>query len=167
VAAAAQRAGRLGGVKPLAFGQSGELGPGFEQLLYQLAEEGADEAAKRYLIPNRVVAKGVQLRLLRQRVVMTAQKAQADVLLHRLHYALRTGVGRRVAPRWRGSTRKASSTAQPRQGGRGLTATSMRTTALLHTRALLSTAWAARLIRAGRAASEGSGRRLCTLPCCV
>jgi hypothetical protein len=31
---------------------------------------------------------GVQLRLLRQRVVMTAQKAQADVLLHRLHYAL-------------------------------------------------------------------------------
>jgi hypothetical protein len=29
------------------------------------------------------------LRLLRQaRVVMTAQKAQADVLLHRLHYAL-------------------------------------------------------------------------------
>jgi hypothetical protein len=32
----------------------------------QLAEEGADEAAKRYLIPNRVVTKGVQLRLLRQ-----------------------------------------------------------------------------------------------------
>ena len=26
--------------------------------------------------------------MLRQRVVMTAQKAQADVLLHRLHYAL-------------------------------------------------------------------------------
>jgi hypothetical protein len=62
----------------------------FEQLLDQLAEEGADEAAKRYLIPNRVVAKGVQLRVLMQRVVMvmTAQKAQADVLLHRLHYAL-------------------------------------------------------------------------------
>jgi hypothetical protein len=75
-------------VKPLAFGQYGELGPGFEQLLDQLAEEGADEAVKRYLIPNRVVAKGVQLRLLRQRVVMTAQKAQADVLLHRLHYTL-------------------------------------------------------------------------------
>jgi hypothetical protein len=65
-------------VKPLAFGQYGELGPGFEQLLDQLAEEGADEATKRYLIPNRVVAKGVQLRLLRQRVVMAAQKAQAD-----------------------------------------------------------------------------------------
>jgi hypothetical protein len=45
-------------VKPLAFGQYGELGPGFEQLLDQLTEEGADEAAKRYLIPNRVVAKG-------------------------------------------------------------------------------------------------------------
>jgi hypothetical protein len=44
----------LGRVKPLAFGQYGELGPGFEQLLDQLAEEGADEAAKRYLFPNRV-----------------------------------------------------------------------------------------------------------------
>jgi hypothetical protein len=30
----------------------------------------------------------VQLRLLRQRVVMAAQKAQTDVLLRRLHYAL-------------------------------------------------------------------------------
>jgi hypothetical protein len=51
---------KLGGVlKPLAFGQYGELGPGFEQLLDQLAEEGADEAAKLYLIPNRVVTKGV------------------------------------------------------------------------------------------------------------
>jgi hypothetical protein len=68
-------------VKPLAFGQYGELGPGFEQLLDQLVEEVADEAAKRHLIPNRVVAKGVQLRLLRKRVVVTAQKAQADVLL--------------------------------------------------------------------------------------
>jgi hypothetical protein len=29
----------LGGVKPLAFGQYGELGPGFEQLVDQLAEE--------------------------------------------------------------------------------------------------------------------------------
>jgi hypothetical protein len=28
---------KLGGVKPLAFGQYGELGPGFEQLLDQLA----------------------------------------------------------------------------------------------------------------------------------
>jgi hypothetical protein len=82
-------------VKLLAFGQYGELGPGFEQLLVQLAEEGADEAAKRYLIPNRVVAKGVQLRLLRQRVVMTAQKAQADALtVPALHFsAPRVGGG--------------------------------------------------------------------------
>ena len=41
------------------------------------------------IIPNRAVAKGVQLRLLRQRVAMAAQKnAQAEVLLHRLHYVL-------------------------------------------------------------------------------
>ena len=61
-----QQLNELGGVKPLAFGQYGELGPGFEQLLDQLAEECADESAKRYLIRNRVVAKGVQLRLLRR-----------------------------------------------------------------------------------------------------
>jgi hypothetical protein len=79
----------LGGVKPLAFDQHGELGPGFEQLLDQLAEEGADEAPKRYLIHNRVVAKGAQLRLLRQRVVMTAQNGTGGCApLHRLHYAL-------------------------------------------------------------------------------
>jgi hypothetical protein len=35
-------------------------------IITTLAEEGADEAATRYLIPNRVVAKGVQqLRLAR------------------------------------------------------------------------------------------------------
>jgi hypothetical protein len=44
---------KMGGVKPLASGQYGELGPGFEQLLDQLVEEkGADEATKRHLIPN-------------------------------------------------------------------------------------------------------------------
>jgi hypothetical protein len=49
-------------VKPLAFGQcgagrnSGRPATGFEQLLDTLAEEGAAEAAKRYLLPNRVVA---------------------------------------------------------------------------------------------------------------
>jgi hypothetical protein len=94
----------LGGVKPLAFGQYGELGPVFEQLMDQLAEEGADEAARRYLIPRHVVPKGVQLRLLRQQVVMTAQTAQADVLLHCLHYT-RCQVG---TPRRRGGMRKAS-----------------------------------------------------------
>jgi hypothetical protein len=90
---------------------------------------------KRYLIPNRVVAKGVQLRLLRQRLVMTAQKAQADVLLHR-----------GGAPRRRGATRKTRSTAQPRKG-RGLVATSMRTTALL------STAWSRARGRTGAEAA--------------
>jgi hypothetical protein len=50
--------------------------------------------------------------------------------------------------------RKTSSTAQPRQG-RGLTVTSMRTTALG------STEWAARLIRARRAAPVERRRRLC------
>jgi hypothetical protein len=105
----------LGGVKPLAFGQYGELGPGFEQLLDQLSEEGADEAAKRYLIPNRVVAKEVQLRLLRQRVVMTAQKAQADVCAPTPPALRTTGVGRRGGEARR--ARRASSTAQPRQAG--------------------------------------------------
>jgi hypothetical protein len=146
----------LGGVKPLAFGQYGELGPGFEQLLDQLADEGADEAAKRYLIPNRVVAKGVQLRLLRQRVVMTAQKAQADVLLHRLHYAL-PGWG--AAAERRDAQDEFHSAAQAT--GRGLTATSMRTPALL------PTAWAARRIRAGRAAQSGWRRRMCVPLLCI
>jgi hypothetical protein len=59
-----------------AFGQYGEFGPGFEQLLDQLAEDGADEAAKRCLIPNRVVAKGAQLRMLQQRVVPCAAQQE-------------------------------------------------------------------------------------------
>jgi hypothetical protein len=63
-------------------------------------------------------------------------------------------------PRRRGATRRTSSTAQPRQG-RGLTATSVRTSALL------STAWAAQLIRAARAAPSGRGRGLCARPCCA
>jgi hypothetical protein len=38
-AAASSTSNELGGVKPLALGQYGELGPGFEQLLDQLMEE--------------------------------------------------------------------------------------------------------------------------------
>jgi hypothetical protein len=39
----------------------------------------------------------VQIRLLRQRAVMAVQKAQADVLLHRLHCALRAArLGKRA-----------------------------------------------------------------------
>jgi hypothetical protein len=77
----------------------------------QLAEEGADEAARRYLIPRHVVPKGVQLRLLRQQVVMTAQTAQADVLLHCLHYALPGWDA--AAERWNA---QGESTAQPGTG---------------------------------------------------
>jgi hypothetical protein len=44
-------------------------------------------SAKRYLVPNCEQGSAAP-RLLRKRVVMAAQKAQADVLLHRLHYAL-------------------------------------------------------------------------------
>jgi hypothetical protein len=127
-------------VKPLAFGQYGELGPGFEQLLDQLAEEGADEAAKRHLVPNRVVAKGVQLRLLRQRVVTTAQKAQADVLIHRLHYAL---------PGWDAAAERRDAQDELHSAAQAKTSS---TAALAWTTALLPTAWAARLIGAGRAA---------------
>jgi hypothetical protein len=49
----------------------------------ELAEAGAAEAVERYLINSHVAAKGVQLRLLRQRVVMSAQRQrpQAGVLL--------------------------------------------------------------------------------------
>jgi hypothetical protein len=56
--------------------------------LDEIAEEGAEEAAKRYFVTSHVAAKAVHLWQLRQRVVMAVQKAQADVLLHRLHYAL-------------------------------------------------------------------------------
>jgi hypothetical protein len=60
------------------------------------------------------------------------------VLLHRLHYAL---------PGWEAAAERRDAQDEFHRQGRGLTATSMRTTALL------STAWAARLIRDGSAAS--------------
>jgi hypothetical protein len=117
-------------MKPLAFGQYGELGPGFEQLLDQLAEEGADEAAKRYLIPNRVASSEGSAAPAAEAAGGddSPKKAQADVLLHRLHYAL---------PGWDAAAERRDAqdelhSAAPRQG-RGLTATSMRTTALLST----------------------------------
>jgi hypothetical protein len=53
------------------------------------------EAAERYLINHHLAAKGVQLRLVRQRVAMAVQKAQADVLVNRLHYALPRQDGRK------------------------------------------------------------------------
>jgi hypothetical protein len=81
-----------------------------------LAEEGADEAAKRHLIPNRVVAKGVQLRA-------DAAAAGGDDSpkgtggCAPTPPALRTtGVGRRGGEARR-ARRKTSSTAQPRGVG--------------------------------------------------
>jgi hypothetical protein len=85
---------------------------------------------------------------------MAVQKAQADALPHRLHYALPgwdAAAGRRDA---QGEFHSAAA-AHERQGrGRGLAVTPVRTTALGPTE------WAARPIRAGRAAPGGRGRRL-------
>jgi hypothetical protein len=77
-----------GGVKPLAFSQYGELGPGLEELLETIAEAGFGETAERHLINHHLAANSAQLlRLVRQRVAMAVQKAQVDVLINRLHYA--------------------------------------------------------------------------------
>ena len=62
-----QRLAEIGGIKPLAFGQFGEMGPGLEALLADVAKRGADEMADRYLIENREAAVGVQVLHLRQR----------------------------------------------------------------------------------------------------
>jgi hypothetical protein len=80
-----------------------------------------EAASKRHLIPNRVVAKGVQLRLLRQRVVMAAQNTQADVLLHRLYYAL---------PGWDAAAERRRGGEARRRQGRNLAAASMPSAAL-------------------------------------
>jgi hypothetical protein len=50
-----------------------------------------------------VAAKAAQLRLPRQRVVMVVQKAQANVLLYRLNYAL---------PGWEGAERRRDAQAE-------------------------------------------------------
>jgi hypothetical protein len=62
-----QRLAEIGGIKPLAFGQFGEMGPGLEALLASVAKRGADEMADRYLIENREAAVGVQVFHVRQR----------------------------------------------------------------------------------------------------
>ena len=56
-----QRLAEIGGIKPLAIGQFGEMGPGLEALLGSVAKRGADEMADRYLIENREAAVGVQV----------------------------------------------------------------------------------------------------------
>jgi hypothetical protein len=54
-----RRLEEIWGIKPLAFGQFGEmLGPGLEALLAGVAKRGADEMADRYLIENRGAAVG-------------------------------------------------------------------------------------------------------------
>jgi hypothetical protein len=57
----------VGGTKPLACGQFGEMGPGLEAPLASVTKRGADEMADRYLIENRDTAIGVQMFHMRQR----------------------------------------------------------------------------------------------------
>ena len=83
-----QRLAEIGGIKPLAFGQFGEMGPGLEALLASVAKRGADEMADRYLIENREAAVGVQVFHVRQRWGAAIWRAQTQVLLGRLKYAL-------------------------------------------------------------------------------
>jgi hypothetical protein len=101
----------------------------------------------------------VQLRLLRQRqwVVMTAQKAQADVLLHRLHYAL---PGWDAAAERRDAQDEFHSAAQARAWADGDFDAD-------HSLGLDGVGRSARPIRAGRAAPGGWRRRLCARFCCV
>jgi hypothetical protein len=62
-----RRLEEIGGIKPLAFGRFGEMGPGLEALLASMAKRGAGEMADRYLIENREAAVGVQVFHMRQR----------------------------------------------------------------------------------------------------
>ena len=78
----------LGGVRPLAFGQYGEWGAGFEELVRDIAEVGQEEAADRYMLASREAAVGIQRRCIRQRITCAVLRAQADVLLGRMKYAL-------------------------------------------------------------------------------
>ena len=83
-----QRLAEIGGIKPLAFGQFGEMGPGLEALLASVAKRGADEMADRYLIENREAAVGVQVFHVRQRWGAVIWRAQTQALLGRLKCAL-------------------------------------------------------------------------------
>jgi hypothetical protein len=87
-----RRLEEIGGIKPrpkpLAFGQFGEMGPGLEALLASMAKRGADEMADRYLIENREAAVGVQMSHMRQRWGAAVWRAQTQVILGRLKYAL-------------------------------------------------------------------------------
>ena len=57
------------------------------ELVREIAEAGAEEAARRYLINDHGAAVGVQKRMMTQRVTVGILRAQANVLLNRLHFA--------------------------------------------------------------------------------
>jgi hypothetical protein len=83
-----RRLEEIGGIKPLAFGQFGEMGPGLKALLASKAKRGADEMADRYLIENCEAAVGVQMFHMRQRWGAAVWRAQTQVLLGGLKCAL-------------------------------------------------------------------------------
>ena len=80
----------IGGIKPLAFDQLGEMGPGLEALLASVAKRGADDIPDpdRHPIENREAAIGVQMFHIRQRWGAAMWRVQAQVLLGGLKYAL-------------------------------------------------------------------------------
>jgi hypothetical protein len=82
----------LGGVKPLAFGQYGELGPGLSSSWTAGPAGGGGCGRSGQAVPHPQPSsseRSAAPAAAAAGVVMTAQKAQADVLLHRLlHYAL-------------------------------------------------------------------------------
>jgi hypothetical protein len=62
------RLAEIGDIKPLAFGQFGEMGPGLEALLASVAKRGdLDEMAGRCRTENREAAAGAQVSHLRRR----------------------------------------------------------------------------------------------------
>jgi hypothetical protein len=88
-----RRLEEIGGIKPLVFGQFGEMGPGLEALLASTAKRGAErpmryEMADRHLIENREMAVGVQMFHMRQRWGAAVWRAQTQILLGRSECAL-------------------------------------------------------------------------------
>jgi hypothetical protein len=73
-----------GDIKPLAFGQFGEMGPSLEALLASMAKRGADKMVDRYLIENREAAVGLQMFHMRQRWGAAVWRAQTQTLIGRL-----------------------------------------------------------------------------------
>jgi hypothetical protein len=77
------RAEETGGLRPLAFGQFGEMWPGLEALLARTAKRGADEMAERGIsskTARRQSECGVQMFHMRQRWGAAVWRAQTQVL---------------------------------------------------------------------------------------